>query len=139
MYIYIYIERERGRDYDQRVMRARRAQVGREVGRIQSRFLDAPVPECGFQKNHCILCNEYMYIYIYIYLCTHIYTQEVFFFTKPILSGSGTSKKPPRDTVAALIELLWLEKAYRGPQITGMRVKNGGTVSSNSRFQTVLF
>ena len=45
-----------------------------------------------------------------------------------------------RSTVGSLIEFVWLkQKAYHGPQLTGICVKQQrGTLSSNSRCQTVL-
>ena len=45
-----------------------------------------------------------------------------------------------RNTAGSLIEILWLKKAYDGPHVTGnyMHGKQRGTVSSNSRVQTVL-
>ena len=45
-----------------------------------------------------------------------------------------------RNTVGSLIEICWLKRAHHRPQFTGTCVKHSqsGTVSSNSRFQTVL-
>ena len=37
------------------------------------------------------------------------------------------------------LEIAWLKKACQRPQFTGVREKWRGTVSSNSRFQTILF
>ena len=45
-----------------------------------------------------------------------------------------------RNTVGSLVEFLWLKEACHGPQFYWhMRERPRGTVSSNSRFQTVLF